>query len=62
MWVQCSSSAPPPYDGTFGGRTVTTDGNGNIDQQLGCYLGMRRGTIEAWVVMDGKEYEHRVWQ
>ncbi len=62
MWVQCASNAPPPYGGTFGGRTVTTDGNGNIDQQLGCYLGMRRGTIEAWVVMDGKEYEHKVWQ
>ncbi|WP_314649293.1 Ig-like domain-containing protein [uncultured Microbacterium sp.] len=62
MYLQCASNAPVPYGGTFGGRTVTTDGNGNLDQQIGCYLGMRRGTIEAWVVIDGKAYEHRVWQ
>lgn len=62
MYLQCASNAPAPYGGTFGGRTVTTDGNGNLDQQLGCYLGMRRGTIEAWVVLDGKAYEHRTWQ
>ena len=62
MYLQCASNAPAPYGGTFGGRNVTTDGNGNYEQQIGCYLGMRRGTIEAWVVIDGTAYEHRVWQ
>lgn len=62
MYLQCASNAPAPYGGTFGGRTIRTDGNGNYAEQIGCYLGLRRGTIEAWVVIDGKAYEHRVWQ
>ncbi|MFS0853084.1 Ig-like domain-containing protein [Microbacterium sp. 179-I 3D4 NHS] len=62
VYVQCASNAPAPYGGTFGGRNMRTDGNGNIEEQIGCYLGMRRGTIQAWVVIDGTEYERRTWQ
>jgi hypothetical protein len=62
VYVQCASNAPAPYGGTFGGRTMRTDGSGNIEERIGCYLGMRRGTIQAWVVIDGVEYERRTWQ
>lgn len=60
--VQCNNN-----DGTYGGvwggpYSITMDGNGSYGGRLSCYLGNRRGVIEAWVMVNGNAFEHRVWQ
>lgn len=60
--VRCNNN-DPTYGGVWGGPySITMDGNGNYGGRLSCYLGNRRGVIEAWVMVNGNAFEHRVWQ
>ena len=60
--IRCNNN-DATYGGEWGGPySLTMDGNGNGEKQLGCYLGNRRSVIEAWVMVNGQAYEHRVWQ
>ncbi|CAH0214626.1 hypothetical protein SRABI76_02353 [Microbacterium oxydans] len=60
--VRCNNN-DATYGGEWGGPySITMDGSGNYGGRLSCYLGNRRGVIEAWVMINGQAYEHRVWQ
>ncbi|MGH3690171.1 MAG: hypothetical protein ACRDT7_08460 [Microbacterium sp.] len=60
--VQCNNN-DATYGGVWGGPySITMDGNGSYGGRLGCYLGNRRGVIEAWVMVNGTGFEHRAWQ
>jgi len=57
--VQCADDPGGAYASAY---SVTTDGNGHFDGELGCYHGSRGwGTYQAYVLVNGTAYEKRAW-